>query len=364
MEVCHALGMGRTAIQPKLNRLEKLAMERLLTGNKLDHRQGIRLQIVLNRTEGKRTHDIASTLKIRERTVSEVVSRFNAGGLQALLQQPPKKPGLRPVSVDTESEICRIVKQEKPKGATHWSTRELAKRVGISHTKVHQILRKHRLKPHLAKRFRTSEDLQFRRKLEDIIGLYLAPPENAIVLCVDEKSQIQALERTQPILPVREGLPERQTHDYWRPGATTLFTALEVASGMVSGDSRDRHRVQEYIQFLKLLNRRCPKKKILHLIVDNVSSHKTKEVQDYLSSRGERFVIHYTPTHSSWLNLIGRWVAEITSKRIRRGSWSSLKELKAAIMNYIHHWNDSGRTFIWTKTAGQVLVAVKKASTI
>jgi transposase len=253
------------------------------------------------------------------------------------------------------------VKQEKPEAATHWSTRELAKRVGISHTKVHQILRKHQLKPHLIKRFRTSNNLEFREKLEDIIGLYLAPPENAIVLCVDEKSQIQALERAQPILPLREGIPERQTHDFQRHGITTLFAALQVASGRVIGECKDRHRHSEYISFLSLLDRRCAKGKALHLIVDNVSSHKTKEVQDFLRSRIGRFVLHYTPTHSSWLNLIERWFSEITSKRIRRGSWDSMKGLKAAIMDYILYWNDSGRTFIWTKSAGQVLAAVKKA---
>jgi transposase len=354
--------MSRTAVVPKVNALEKETMEKLLSGSSLEHRQVIRMQIVLNRAEGKRTSDLASTLKIRARTVSEVVARFNQRGIEGLLQQPSKKPGIAPVSDEIEAELCRVVKQEKPKDATHWSTRSLAKRVGISHTKVHQILRKHQLKPHLVKRFRTSTDPEFREKLQEIIGLYLAPPENAIVLCVDEKSQIQALERTQPILPLREGIPERQTHDYQRHGVTTLFAALQVASGKVIGECKDRHRQEEYISFLTLLDRRCPKGKTLHLIVDNVSSHKTKAVQDFLESRKERFVVHYTPTHSSWLNLIERWFAEITTKRIRRGSWESVKQLKAAIMDYIRHWNNSGRTFVWTKSAGQVLAAVKKAT--
>jgi len=353
--------VSRTAILPKINALEKETMERLLAGRSLEHRQVIRMQIVLNRAAGKRTSNLSSTLKIRARTVSEVVGRFNERGIEGLLQQPSKKPGIAPVGDKVESELCRIVKQEKPEAATHWSTRELAKRVGISHTKVHQILRKHQLKPHLIKRFHTSNDPEFREKLEDIIGLYLAPPENAIVLCVDEKSQIQALERAQPILPLREGIPERQTHDYQRHRITTLFAALQVASGKVIGECKDRHRHSEYISFLSLLDRRCAKGKTLHLIVDNVSSHKTREVQDFLRSRKGRFVLHCTPTHSSWLNLIERWFAEITSKRIRRGSWDSMKDLKAAIMDYIHHWNDSGRTFIWTKSAGQVLAAVNKA---
>ena len=337
-------------------------MERLLAGKSLQHRQVIRMQIVLGRADGKRTSDLASTLKVRARTISEVVGRFNERGIDGLLRQPAKKPGIAPVSDEVETEVCRIVKQEKPEAASHWSTRDLAKRIGISHTKVHQILRKRQLKPHLVKRFRISNDPQFSEKLEDVIGLYLAPPENAVVLCVDEKSQIQALERARPILPLREGVPERQSHDYERHGITTLFAALQVASGKVIGECKDRHSHGEYIDFLSLLDRRCAKGKILHLVVDNVSSHKTKEVRQFLESRKERFVVHYTPTHSSWLNLIERWFAEITSKRIRRGSWSSVKELKAAIMDYIRHWNRSGRAFVWTKSAGQVLASVKKAS--
>ena len=346
-----------------INEVERETMEKLLAGKSLGHRQALRMQIVLNRADGKGSSDLASTLKVRIRTISEVVERFNLRGIEGLLQQPSKKPGKPPVSDAVETELCRIVKQEKPSAATHWSTRDLAKRVGISHTKVHQILRKHKLKPHLLKRFRTSNDPQFVEKLEDIVGLYLAPPKNAVVLCVDEKSQIQALERSQPILPLENGIPERQTHDYLRHGITTLFAALEVASGKVIGDCKDRHGHDQYIEFLSLLDRRCPKRKSLHLIVDNVSSHKTKEVQEFLRSREGRFVVHFTPTHSSWLNLIERWFAEITSKRIRRGSWTSVKELKAAIMDYIRHWNASGRAFVWTKSAGQVLASIEKATT-
>ena len=214
-------------------------MERLLAGKSLEHRQVLRMQIVLSRAEGKRTSDLASTLKVRSRTISEVVERFNLRGIEGLLQQPSKKPGIPPVSDAVETEVCRLVKQEKPPATTHWSTRELAKRVGISHTKVHQILQKHRLKPHLVKRFRTSNDPQFAEKLEDVIGLYLAPPENAIVLCADEKSQIQALERSQPTLPLRDGIPERQSHDYQRHGITTLFATLEVASGKIIGECKE-----------------------------------------------------------------------------------------------------------------------------
>jgi transposase len=224
----------------------------------------------------------------------------------------------------------------------------------ISHTKVHQILQEDGLKAHLLKRFRISSDPEFEQKLEDVVGLYLSPPENALILRLDEKSQIQALERTQPILPLREGIPERQTHECWRHGVTNLYGALDVLSGKVIGACMDHHRHQEYIKFLKLLDKRSPKDMVFHVIVDNISSHKTEEVQEYLQSRNGRFEIHYTPTHASWLNLVERWLAEITTKRIRRGSWSSVKELEGAILDYVHSWNRSGKRLIWTKSAGQI----------
>jgi transposase len=289
-----------------------------------------------------------------------IVRRFNERGVQGLLKQPNHKPGKAPVSRAVVNRVLKVV-QKPPENATHWSTRELARRVGISHTKVHQILQAHNLKPHLVKRFRGSDDPDFEQKLEDIVGLYLNPPENAIVLCIDEKSQVQALERAQPILPLRPGIPERQTHDYIRHGVTNLYAALDVVSGKVIGALTDRHRQQEYLQFLDLVDRRAPKGKVLHLIVDNASSHNTKAVQEFLEQREGRFVMHFTPTHSSWLNLVERWFAEITTKRIRRGSWSSVKELERAIMKYVHHWNKSGRRFVWVKSAEAILGSVRKA---
>jgi transposase len=218
------------------------------------------------------------------------------------------------------------------------------------------------LKPHLVKRFRASEDPDFERKLEDIVGLYLNPPENAIILCIDEKSQVQALERAQPILALRPGIPERQTHDYERHGVTNLYAALNVLSGKVIGTCADRHRQQEYIEFLQLVDSSTPKRKVLHLIVDNASSHNTKAVREYLEQSPGRFVVHFTPTHASWLNLIERWFAEITTKQIRRGSWTSVKDLERAVMDYIHHWNESGRRFRWTKSSKQIVERVRKAT--
>jgi len=347
---------------PVLNEAEKKTMERLLSSKTLKHAQAVRIQIVLNRHQKKKTNEIADMLHVHPVTVSQVVHRFINSGIGGLLVQPNHKPGLAPIPLKVEQEIYRIVSQEKPVDATHWSSRMLAKRVGISHTKVHQILQKHGLKPHLVKRFRTSNDPNFVEKLEDIVGLYLNPPENSLILCLDEKSQIQALERMQPILPLRSGIPERQTHDYMRHGVTTLFAALDVASGKVIGSCKARHRHQEYLEFLKTVDRKCPKGKVLHLIVDNVSSHKTKVVREYIATLQGRFIVHYTPTHASWLNMVERWFSEITTKRIRRGSWNSVKELERAILEYIRQWNKSGKRFVWTRSAGQILEKIKTAT--
>jgi transposase len=266
------------------------------------------------------------------------------------------------VSQEVINRVLKLVQTGQPEAATYWSTREIAKEVGISHTKVHQILRAHDLKPHLVEHFRASNDPDFEQKLEDVVGLYLNPPDNAIVLSIDEKSQGQALERAQPILPLRPGIPERQTHDCERHGATNLYAALNVASGRIIGTCANRHHAAEYIAFLKLVNRNTPRGKVLHLIVDNASSHDTKAVRDYRAERSERFVVHFTPTHSSWMNLVDRWFSEITTKRIRRGSFASVKDLERAIMDYIHHWNESGRSFVWTKNSKQILHNVRKAA--
>ena len=350
-----------TRILPEINAAERDLMERLLASSSLDHKQATRLQVVLGRAEGKRTSDLAAVLRIHPVSVSDIVHRFNERGVDGLLKQPNHKPGKSPLSQAVINRVLKLVQTQQPEEATHWSTREIAKRVGISHTKVHQILQAHQLKPHLVKRFRLSDDPAFEQKLEDIVGLYLNPPENAIVLSIDEKSQVQALERAQPILPLRPGIPERQTHDYLRHGVTNLYAALDVASGKVIGALADRHRQKEYMEFLELVDRRTPKKKVLHIIVDNASSHNTKKVQEFLEGRPGRFTVHFTPTHSSWLNLVERWFAEITTKRIRRGSWKSVKELERAIMDYLHHWNESGKRFVWANRADEILARVRKA---
>lgn len=352
--------MGREVL-PITTDEDLLLMEKILSAGNLKHKFAIRLQTVLNRARGKSTIDTASFLGINVVTVSRYVHRYNDGGIEALLQDKTRLPGKAPISDEIKNELCRIVCKEKPVNATHWSTRELGKRMGIGHATVNNILRERGLKPHLVKKFQFSTDPEFDKKLEDVVGLYLNPPENSIILCVDEKSQIQALERSQPILPILPGVPERQTHDYYRHGTTTLFAALNILSGKVIGECKDQHKAADYISFLKKVDRNCPKGKTLHIVADNYSAHKTKEVREYIDSKDGRFVEHFIPTHSSWLNIVERWFGEITNKRIRRESWSGVNELENAIEEYITHWNNSGRRFSWVKTAGEIKSSIKKA---
>jgi len=352
--------MGREVLPITTNDDIEL-MNKILSAGNLQHKYAIRLQTVLNRAKGKTTNDTASFLGINIVTVSRYVHRFNTGGIESLLKDKTRLPGKAPIPDEIKNELCRIVCNEKPDNATHWSTRELGKRVGIGHATVNNILRERGLKPHMVKKFQFSTDPEFEKKLEDVVGLYLNPPENSIVLCVDEKSQIQALERSQPILPLLPGVPERQSHDYYRHGTTTLFAALNVLSGKVIGECKEKHKAADYISFLRKIDRQCPKGKVLHIIADNYSAHKTKEVREYLESKNGRFVEHFIPTHSSWLNMVERWFGEITSKRIRRESWSGVKELENAITDFIKTWNNSGKRFTWVKTAEQISSSIEKA---
>jgi transposase len=350
------------ALQPQLSQEDKDLMEKLLSTGHLEQKYAQRLQTILLRARGKETTDIADFLGIHQSSVSTYINRYNALGINSLLHDKTRKPGKKPVSQDIKNEICRLVCNEKPKGETHWSSRTLAQRVGISHTRVHQILREYGLKPHIASQRNYSNDPDFEKKLTDVVGLYLKPPKNAIVWCIDEKSQIQALERSQPILPIIRNVPERQTVDYIRHGTTTLFAALEVLSGNVIGECKKRHTSEDFIKFLKKVDKASDKKKVLHIVMDNLSAHKTKEVYEYIKSfKKERFVLHFIPTHSSWLNLVERWFAEITNKQIRRGSFESVEGLTKAIREYIKNWNKSGRSFIWTKEPDEILTKIKKA---
>jgi transposase len=330
---------------------------------RLKRKHAVRVQAVLGRASGRGTVELAEALRAHPVSISQWVRLFNEQGIEALACGATRQPGKAPITDEVEREVLRIVGHEEPEGATHRSTRAVAKRVGISHTKVSQILKEHGLKPHLVKTFPNGNDPEFEQKLEDVVGLYLAPPANSIVFCLDEKSRIQALERAQPILPLRPGIPERRSHDYIRHGTTTLFAALNVASGKVIGESQARHTGSDFLAFLKLVDKNSPKAMVLHLIVDNVSSHKAKEVKAYLESKSERFVVHYTPTHpSSWLNLIERWFAEVATKQVRRASWTSVKEMERALLDHIKHWNKRGKKFVWTKNSAEIMDAIAKAT--
>jgi len=349
------------ALQPKINSEDKELMEKLLSAGHIEYKYALRIQTVLLREKGKGTGEICEFLGIHQATVSSYINRYNTYGIDSLLQDKTRKPGKNPISQKVKNEICRLVCNEKPAGETHWSCRSLAKRVGIGHASVNTILREYGLKPHMVNRRNYSNDPLFEEKLKDVVGLYLNPPENAIILCVDEKSQIQALERSQPVLPIIRNVPERQTVDYLRHGTTTLFAALDVLNGKVIGDCNETHTANDFIRFLKKVNKSYASKKVLHIVADNLSAHKTKAVNEYLESKPGRFVLHFIPTHSSWLNLVERWFAEITNKQIRRGSYESVTQLRKAIKDYIKSWNKSGRSFKWTKKPDEIIAKINKA---
>jgi transposase len=351
-------------LQANLNPEDKAVMEKLLSAGHIKHKFAVRIQTVLLREKGKGTGEISEFLGIHQSTVGLYINRYNTRGIDSLLHDKTRKPGKKPISQDMKNEIYRIVCNERPKDETHWSCRTLARRTGIGRTTVSRILREHGLQPHLTAERNYSNDPDFEAKLTDVVGLYIKPPENAIILCVDEKTQIQALERSRPVLPVTRNMPERQTADYLRHGTTTLFAALDVLSGNVIGECKERHTSEDYIRFLKKVDRVCDKEKVLHIITDNLSAHKTKAVHDYLGSKNGRFVPHFIPTHSSWLNLVERWFAEITTKRIRRGSFNSVGELTQAIKDYIKTWNKSGRSFTWTKKPDEILAKINKAKSL
>jgi transposase len=283
--------------------------------------------------------------------------------MESLLKDKTRKPGKAPVSVEMKDRICKIACTEKPKNTTHWSVRSLAKQVGIGKSTVNGILRERGIQPHLTETFPCSSDETGEEKLRDVVGLYMNPPDNAIILCVDEQSPIRALERTPPLLPLREHLPARQTADYERPGTTTLFAALNVLTGEVLGKCKDPHKSEDYIAFLKIIDKSCEAGKTLHIIADTYSTHKTKNVKAYLESVPGRFQTHVIPTHSSWVNLVERWFAEITNKRIRRESWGSVKALVRAIEDYIKNWNKDSKPFTWTKSADGSIHCIHKTKT-
>ena len=301
---------------------------------------------------------VASELGTTRETVGKWRRRFLKLGCDGLLDDPrpgaPRRIGDR----DVERVITRTL-ESTPQDATHWSTRSMAEACGLSQSAVSRIWRAFGLQPHRSETFKLSSDPLFIEKLRDIVGLYLHPPERAVVFCVDEKSQIQALDRTQPLLPMRPGQVERRTHDYERHGTTSLFAALNTATGEVLGKCYRRHRSIEFKKFLRIIDESVPEDFDLHLILDNYSTHKTAMIHRWLLKR-PRFQLHFTPTSSSWLNLIERWFAQLTEKQIRRGTFRSTAQLETAIQNYLSIYNEDPKPFIWTKSADDILQTVKR----
>ena len=319
-----------------------------------------RARIVLWAAAGRQDKDIAAALSMTPKKVSRWRKRFLALGVAGLLQDATRTGRKPTIPARLRQRVVTLTTRQQPSNATHWSTRTMAAAVGISEASVRRIWRAHGLKPHRVETFKISNDPAFAEKLEDIVGLYLNPPEHALVLCVDEKSQIQALDRTQPGLPMKRGRGATMTHDYKRNGTATLFAALNAANGEVYGLCQERHRHQEWLKFLRLLDQSMPAHLDLHLIGDNYATHKHPKVQRWLA-RHPRFHMHFTPTSASWLNMVERFFRDLTQNRLRRGVFRDLEELIMAIGTYIDGHNQNPKPFIWTARATDILEKVKRA---
>lgn len=341
----------------KLSKKDRLQLEAWMGSRTVERRLHQRAEIVLLCAEGKNNQEIAQQLRIDPSTASEWRTRFNRHGLERLSDLPRSgRPKTR--QAKTERQIIELTSVPPP-NATHWSVRRLAERLDVSPSTVRDVWKAHDLKPHKVRRFKLSTDSRFEEKVVDIVGLYFDPPERSLVLCVDEKTQIQALDRTRPLLKVRPGLPEHQTHDYKRNGKTNLFAALEMASGRVLHQFHSRNTNTEFIQFLGEIDRSTPPDLDLHLIVDNSGTHGTKEVEAWLGSH-KRFYLHFTPTSSSWINMVERVFSSLTNQQIRRGTFPDVASLEAAITAWVEHSNQNPKPFKWTRTARDILEKVEK----
>jgi transposase len=336
-------------------RLEKLVRDRN-TPQKVVWRS----RIVLLSAQGLCPPAIVAAVGKSALTVRRWRRRYVAKGVPGLLKDATRPPGKPPLSPAVIKQVVELTLNEKPPGRTRWSERTMAARMGVAPSTVHKIWKAHGLKPHLTRTFKLSRDPAFSEKVQDIVGLYLNPPDKALVLSVDEKSQIQALDRTQPGLPMKKGRAGTMTHDYKRNGTTTLFAALNMLDGTVIGECMARHRHAEFLRFLKRLDRQTPAELDLHLILDNYATHKTPQVKRWLKAH-PRFHLHFTPTSASWLNMVERFFGLITEDRIRCGVFKSVAELESAIMDYLDHHNANPKPFVWTKSAGQILEKVARA---
>ncbi|MGH6718213.1 MAG: IS630 family transposase [Alphaproteobacteria bacterium] len=335
---------------------DRTTLERLIADGKTPQKIVKRARIALLSGQGLGTTAIQRGARVSKPTVWRWQAAYMAGGVERLLKDKGKgrSAGKKPISDDMRLRIVTRTAKEKPANATHWSARMLAKELGVGHTTVQRVWKEHGLKPHLVRTFKLSNDPMFAEKVVDIVGLYMNPPDKAVVLCVDEKSQIQALDRTQPGLPMKKGRAETMTHDYKRNGTTTLFAALDVKTGEVIGECLPRHRAKEFLHFLKKIDRIVAKHLDVHVICDNYSTHKAPMVKAWLAKH-PRFKLHFIPTSSSWLNLVERLFAEITRQRIRRGVFKSVDDLKAAIEAWIAERNAHPKPFKWTAKADTIL---------
>lgn len=342
---------------------QKRTLEAWVRARNTPQTVALRARICLLASEGVSNNAIAKRLQTSRPTVLLWRKRFEQRGVLGLSEEAPKGPSKRRLSRSKVDEIVQVTLHTKPPGATHWSVRTMAKAQGVSPATVARIWQAHGLKPHRVKTFKLSNDKRFVEKLTDVVGLYLNPPDKAMVLCVDEKSQIQALDRTQPGLPMKKGRCGTMTHDYKRHGTTTLFAALNVLDGTVIGTCYPRHRHEEFLKFLRKIDRQTPDGMNLHLIVDNYGTHKHPNVKKWLSKH-QRFHLHFIPTSSSWLNLVERWFSQITQKRIRRGVFHSVPDLIAAIEEYIRLNNQDPKPFVWTRKVDEIIQKVSRCKAI
>ena len=349
---------GRPIPALSLTTSEREALQNWSRRPKSAQALALRARMILLCAEGKTSTSVAQQLHVRIQTVCKWRQRFVDRRLDGLLDEP--RPGTPRKVSDTEVEqVLTMTLESLPQDATHWSTRSLAAEAGLSRSTVSRIWRAFGLQPHRSETFKLSKDPLFIEKVRDIVGLYLNPPDRALVLCVDEKSQIQALDRTQPLLPMRPGQLERRTHDYARHGTTSLFAALDVKTGKVIGECHRRHRSAEFRKFLDTIEQAVPRHLGVHLILDNYGTHKTAIIRRWLAKR-PRFHVHFTPTSASWINMVERWFAALTEKQIRRGVHRNVRELESAIKHYLAVTNESPRPFVWTKTADEILASVAR----
>jgi transposase len=345
-----------------VNDAQKRELEGLVRNGNSSQKVALRSRVVLLAHQGVANQSIARQLNVSRPTILAMRAAFSKDGMAAVTGiRKRKRPG-KVLTPELEQKILDTTLKTRPAdGSTHWSVRTLAGRLGISRTIVHRVWQRHDVQPHRVERFKLSNDPRFEEKVRDIVGLYLNPPDRALVLCVDEKSQIQALDRTAPILPLRPGLPERQTHDYKRHGTTTLFAAFNILNGKVIGTCQDRHRSREFVRFLNHLEKNLPADQDVHLIMDNYCTHKSAEVQRWLKpKKRHRFHFHFTPTSSSWLNQVERFFALITGRMIRRGTFHSADELEKAIYQWLAHWNGAPTPFVWKASADVILDKVRR----